>query len=83
MVELFEGADPDEALGDTLTVFELLERGATRMENAPCVSPPCGRPCKTCWGRSTPSWVTTGGPSHCWKAPWRRGATCTVSSTRR
>ena len=33
MVELFEGADPDQALGDTLTVFELLERGATRMEN--------------------------------------------------
>jgi serine/threonine-protein kinase len=34
MVELFEGADPDEALGDTLTVFQLLERGATRMEHA-------------------------------------------------
>jgi eukaryotic-like serine/threonine-protein kinase len=34
MVDLFEGADPDRALGDTLTVFELLERGATRMEHA-------------------------------------------------
>ncbi len=33
MVELFEGADPDRALGDTLTVFELLERGAAQMEH--------------------------------------------------
>jgi serine/threonine-protein kinase len=39
MVDLFEGADPDKALGDTLTVFELLEMGATRMEQSPVRQP--------------------------------------------
>ena len=29
MTQLFEGADPDRAQGDTLNVFELLERGAS------------------------------------------------------
>ncbi len=31
METLFEGADPDETLGDTLTVFELLDRGAAQV----------------------------------------------------
>ncbi|HEU4629270.1 MAG TPA: serine/threonine-protein kinase [Gemmatimonadaceae bacterium] len=31
---LFEGANPDEAQGDTLTVFELLDRGSTQLDHA-------------------------------------------------
>lgn len=34
MTTLFEGADPDETLGDTLTVFELLDRGAVQASRA-------------------------------------------------
>jgi serine/threonine-protein kinase len=34
METLFEGADPDETLGDTLTVFELLDRGTMQVGQA-------------------------------------------------
>ena len=34
METLFDGADPDETLGDTLTVFELLDRGTRQVGQA-------------------------------------------------
>ncbi len=39
MESLFEGADPDVAGGDTLTAFELLERGARQLQQ-PGILPP-------------------------------------------
>jgi serine/threonine-protein kinase len=34
MTGLFEGADPDESQGDTMTVFELLDRGSVQLSHS-------------------------------------------------
>ena len=51
MVQVFEATDPNIAQGDTLTAFEILERGAMRLENELANEPEIQGDMMTVFGR--------------------------------